>query len=71
MGGLASQQEGTTGTYTRQCLPVGHLESGVICGRPNCKNPGKVWLKAHEDKLYESGERVFEIHTRTAKVRVQ
>ena len=59
------------GTYVRQCLPVGHPENGVICGRSNCKNPGKVWFKEHEDTLYESGERVFEIHTQTAKVKVQ
>ena len=52
-------------------LPVGHPNSGVVCGKRDCENPGLVWLKMHEENEYQKGQRVFEIHTRTAKVRVQ
>jgi hypothetical protein len=30
-----------------------------------------IWLKQHEEEQYEQGQRVFEIHTQTAKIRVQ
>lgn len=52
-------------------LPVGHPNSGVVCGKRDCDKPGIVWLKTPEEADYEKGQRVFEIHTRTAKVRVQ
>jgi len=52
-------------------LPVGHPSSGVVCGKPGCENPGLIWLKQHEEEQYEQGQRVFEIHTQTAKIRVQ
>lgn len=52
-------------------LPVGHPKSGLVCGKPDCENDGVVWLKRDEEKQYASGERVFRIHTQTAKIRVQ
>ena len=52
-------------------LPMGHPNSGVICGRPGCENPGMVWLKLDEEEEYRRGQRIFEIHTQTAKVKVQ
>lgn len=51
--------------------PVGHPNSGVVCGKKDCENAGLVWLKTPEESEYQKGQRVFEIHTRTAKVRVQ
>jgi hypothetical protein len=24
-------------------LPMGHPHSGVICGKPDCENPGLIW----------------------------
>lgn len=51
--------------------PVGHPESGVVCGTVGCENPGIVWLKPDEEREYHNGQRVFGIHTHTAKVRVQ
>lgn len=45
--------------------------AAVICGRKDCVNAGKIWLKVAEEGAYQKGERIFEIHTRTAKVRVQ
>ncbi|HEY2359484.1 MAG TPA: hypothetical protein VGK36_00100 [Candidatus Angelobacter sp.] len=52
-------------------LPVGHPNSGVICGKKECENPAQVWLKEDEEAEYKQGQRIFEIHTRTAKVKVQ
>ena len=63
--------EGRDGGYVASHLPVGHPESGVVCGKAECENTAIMWLKEPEEKLYKKGKRVFEIHTRTAKVRVQ
>jgi hypothetical protein len=43
----------------------------VICGKDDCENPGLVWLKLDEESSYRNGQRVFGIHTKTAKVKVQ
>jgi hypothetical protein len=51
--------------------PISHPQSGVVCGRQGCETPGLIWLKLPEEKLYQQGQRVFRIHTHTAKVRVQ
>jgi hypothetical protein len=52
-------------------LPVGHPESGVVCGVPSCDEPGVVWLKADEAADYARGVRVFKPHTNVVKIRVQ
>ena len=52
-------------------LPVGHPASGVVCGKADCENNALIWLKVDETQAYQRGQRVFEIHTQTAKVRVQ
>jgi len=51
--------------------PVGHPHSGLVCGKPDCDNAGLVWLKLDEETAYRQGQRVFGIHTQTAKIRVQ
>jgi hypothetical protein len=51
--------------------PTGHPSSGVVCGKPQCENDALIWLKTDEVEAYQQGQRVFEIHTQTAKVRVQ
>ncbi len=35
-------------TYVRSVLPVGHPNSGVICGSPSCNRPGLIWLEKDE-----------------------
>ena len=60
-----------SGTYVGHHFPVGHPNSGVICGRLGCTNVAVVWLKEDEEKAYQAGERVFQIHTQTAKVKLQ
>jgi len=52
-------------------MPVSYPESGIVCGKPGCEEPGLIWLKRNEEKEYQLGKRVFGIHTQTAKVRVQ
>ena len=52
-------------------LPAGYPSSGVVCGKPGCETDALIWLKANEATSYLRGKRVFEIHTRTAKVRLQ
>ena len=52
-------------------LPMGHPNSGVICGRPGCENHAMIWLKLDEEEQYQRGQRIFEIHTHTVKVKVQ
>lgn len=50
--------------------PAGHPNSGVVCGKPGCENSAFIWLKRNEEAEYQAGQRVFRIHTHTAKVRV-
>jgi len=52
-------------------LPIGWPETAAICGTVGCENSGFVWLKQDEERDYQKGQRVFSIHTQTAKVRVQ
>ena len=51
--------------------PVGHPNSGIVCGKTGCEEPGLVRLKRDEAQRYLCGPRVFTIHTQAAKVRVQ
>jgi hypothetical protein len=57
--------------YAAEHLPVGHPASGLICGRKDCAALATVWLKTDEEHAYRSGERIFELPTRAAKVQVQ
>ena len=51
-------------------LPVGHPNSGLVSGKPGCEGPGLIWLKKDEERRYQNGERIFGIHTQTAKIRL-
>ena len=59
------------GAYVAHHFPVGHPNSGVICGRLGRENSAGVWLKKNEEEAYQDGERIFQIHTQTAKVKLQ
>lgn len=52
-------------------FPVGHPNSGVVCGTPPCDNPALLWLKLDEERDYQKGLRVFGMKTHTVKIRVQ
>ena len=58
-------------SYAAEHIPVGHPSSALICGRKDCADPATIWLKTREEEAYQSGERIFELPTRAAKVQVQ
>jgi hypothetical protein len=47
--------------YGKPRLPVGHPDSGLICGSTGCKNPGIVWLLDWEETEYQKQKRIFEL----------
>jgi hypothetical protein len=50
------------GKYTASVkLPVEYPNQGILCQKPDCPNPGKVWLSSDEDALYRKGERKFTV----------
>ncbi len=51
--------------------PVGHPDSGVICGLKDCDNPGLVWLTREEYAAYQDGERIFGLATYAVKIKVR
>jgi len=51
--------------------PPHHPDSGVVCGRKGCEAAALIWLKTDEAAAYVAGQRVFDIKTNSAKVRVQ
>jgi hypothetical protein len=53
-----SQPKGRKNLYICYVKPVGHPNSGLICG--NCDNPGVIWLTKDEAQLYDKGQRIFE-----------
>jgi hypothetical protein len=54
--------EGKLAVYsTTSHLPVGHSNSGIVCGTPDCNNPGLVWLLDWEEHAYRNGQRIFEL----------
>ncbi len=64
--------KGRTRKYIRNVEPVGFPNTSSICGRKDCSNPGLVWLEAFEWRKYqEDNERIFEIPSRTVKIRTK
>ncbi len=61
--------DGRTEPYVANVRPVGYPETGVICGRLGCEEPALVWLVASEWAAYDGGQRIFEVQSRTVKVR--
>jgi hypothetical protein len=51
--------------------PAGFPNSGIVCGTKWCENDAQVWLKTDEEQLYKAGQRVFDLRTNSAKVRVE
>jgi len=57
--------------YVTGHQPVGHPNSGVVCGAADCDRIALVWLLADEEARYKSGQRVFQLPSAGAKLRVQ
>ena len=51
-GGFNIKSNGK-GPYSGPYAPVGHPNSGLICGSTDCKKAGLVWLAAKEEKEYQ------------------
>jgi hypothetical protein len=62
--------DGTKYEYKAYALPVGHPDSGVVCGRVGCGDVARLWLTDDEANEHKGGARVFGIQTNSVKVRV-
>jgi hypothetical protein len=61
----------TPPAYSKQpYYPVGYPQSGLVCGTKHCEKDAIVWLKLDEEELYKQGQRVFDLRTNSAKVRL-
>ena len=47
--------------------PVGHPDSGLICGSTSCREPGLVWLLKDEERYYANGKRIFPLNNENEK----
>jgi len=50
--------------------PVGHPNSGIVCGSAPCENSGLIWLDTNEKIRYDKGERIFKAPSNAAKFRL-
>ena len=57
--------------YVTSVQALGYPETAAICGRPECSNPGMVWLTREEQVAYAKGQRVFDLSTNAARIKVQ
>jgi len=55
--------------YVRRVEPAGYPDSAAICGKIDCRQAGFLWLSEEEWQARQRGERFFEIHTQTAKIK--
>ncbi len=56
--------------YIESVLPCGYPETSSICGRPQCTEPGLIWLKRDEKEKYLTGQRIFAFDSNVTKVKV-
>jgi hypothetical protein len=57
--------------YIKQVEPLNYPSTAVICGRAGCNEPGKIWLEAHEWRLYGKGIRIFSVPSASVKIKVR
>jgi hypothetical protein len=50
--------------------PLGYPDTALVCGTKGCEKNAQVWLKEDEKRLYDHGQRVFDLRTNSAKVRL-
>lgn len=41
--------------------PIGHPDSGLVCGTRDCLAPAQIWLTQDEEAEYQQGRRVLQI----------
>jgi hypothetical protein len=57
--------------YINKVYPVGYPNTAAICGKAECTNSGYIYLSDDEVKSFYKGERYFNVHTYTVKVKVE
>ncbi|MFZ4797367.1 MAG: hypothetical protein ACOYMA_07710 [Bacteroidia bacterium] len=62
--------QGRVNEYVIAVEPVGYTETASICGIPDCKNAGLIWLTKAEFVQYQNNERIFRYANNTTKVKV-
>ena len=60
-----------TNRYIKSVEPIGYPDTAAICGNIKCQNPGLIWLDSQETEEYNNGERIFDLNTRTVKIKVK
>lgn len=55
-----SHPQGRRMHYTGYVYPMGYPDSALICGNPECDNPGVIWLNQEEEGDYRNGRRIFD-----------
>jgi len=63
--------KGRDGPYVESVKPIGYPDTAAVCGRPECENPGLLWLKKNDAKAWREGQTVFGVHTHTVKIKVE
>jgi len=61
---------GTKRNYRAYALPIGFPETAAICGRVGCEESARVWLTNDDQVAFQKGQRIFNIRTHSAKLRV-
>lgn len=51
-------------------LPPNYPDSGLVCGSVGCERSALIWLKLDEEQQYRKGQRVFDLPTKAAKIRL-
>ena len=59
-----------TNNYVIIVEPIGYPETAVICGRPGCEKPGRVWLTDKEINQFAEGKRIFSISNHATKIKL-
>jgi hypothetical protein len=60
----------TKSPYTAFALPLGHPNTGLICGRNKCRNAAYLWLNESEQGRYNEGARIFQVGSLAVKIQV-
>jgi hypothetical protein len=68
---MHGRPRGRVRDYVGSVRPIGFPDTGVICGRHECEEPGLIWLEQHEMDAYLRGRRVFYGESSVMKARAE
>lgn len=66
-----NNERSKTAYYKKPFRPTSYPHSGIVCGIPNCRNDGHVWLTEDEVVMFKKGERIFKPASNTGKFQVE